>query len=172
MNKKRKIAILFTPAYGHINPILPVVRELVKRGHIVSFYGTDEFKKIIEATGSKFILYKKTKFKYVDSNIMTNAFKLVDFMIDASEIILKINPFSKKDKPDIIIHDSLTLWGKIIAHKYSIPAVSVSVGMLPNPKILLYYTRPDLKILFKSLLHTYFARKRYMKLLKEAGMSY
>lgn len=172
MNKKKKIIILSTPAYGHINPILAIAAELVRREHAVLFYATDEFRKIIEATGSTFISYKNSKFKYVDSHEMKNAFMLANYIIDATWDVIKQKPFTEEDKPDILIHDSLALWGKVLAHMYSIPAVCICVGMIVNPRILLRYPQMNLKIIVNSLLHTYRVQKRYKHLLKTVGIQF
>src|SRR6266568_289896 len=52
-------AIFFnTPAYGHINPTLPVVTELVKRGERVIYYAMEEFRAAIEHIGAIFCSYE------------------------------------------------------------------------------------------------------------------
>lgn len=43
------------PITGHVNPGLPIVRELVARGHDVRWYSTARFKRSIEATGARWI---------------------------------------------------------------------------------------------------------------------
>ena len=43
-----KIIFLNIPAHGHVNPTLPVVQELVRRGEQVRYYNTEEFRPQIE----------------------------------------------------------------------------------------------------------------------------
>ena len=50
-----KIAFFCIPAHGHTNPMLPVAKELVTRGHSVRFYSFDEFREKIENTGAVYI---------------------------------------------------------------------------------------------------------------------
>src|SRR5690625_7570656 len=50
-----KIAFFSIPAHGHTNPTIPVVEELVKRGHQVWYYSFLEFQEKIEAAGASFI---------------------------------------------------------------------------------------------------------------------
>jgi UDP:flavonoid glycosyltransferase YjiC (YdhE family) len=45
---KKHIAVINIPAYGHVNPTLAVVRELVNRGHRVTYVTTEEFVPTIE----------------------------------------------------------------------------------------------------------------------------
>src|SRR5579875_2386354 len=42
------------PAYGHVNPTLAIVEELVSRGEEVVYYLPDHFRPLIEATGAIF----------------------------------------------------------------------------------------------------------------------
>lgn len=54
-----KIAVLIMPAWGHINPIAGIIRELLSRypDATVLFYGNKENQALIEATGASFRLY-------------------------------------------------------------------------------------------------------------------
>jgi UDP:flavonoid glycosyltransferase YjiC (YdhE family) len=52
-----RVAVTGMPAAGHVNPTLPVVRELVRRGHDVVYYDDEEFRRPIEATGAEFRAY-------------------------------------------------------------------------------------------------------------------
>ena len=47
-----KIVFFCIPAYGHTNPTIEVVRELVKRGNQVHYYSFYEFRSRIEETGA------------------------------------------------------------------------------------------------------------------------
>src|SRR5206468_12114593 len=52
-----KIVFIEMPASGHVNPTLPVVQELVRRGEHVTYYATEEFRSQIEQTGATFQPY-------------------------------------------------------------------------------------------------------------------
>ena len=46
-------AVFFNiPAHGHVNPTLPLVQELVRRGETVIYYAIEDFRRKIEATGA------------------------------------------------------------------------------------------------------------------------
>jgi hypothetical protein len=53
-----KYTFFNVPAWGHVNPTLAVAQELVKRGHEVSYYLTEEFRETIQATGARFEPYE------------------------------------------------------------------------------------------------------------------
>jgi len=42
------------PQHGHINPTLPIARELLARGHSVVYYLTDDFEGMVRAAGAEF----------------------------------------------------------------------------------------------------------------------
>ncbi|GAB4205588.1 MAG: glycosyltransferase [Coleofasciculaceae cyanobacterium] len=44
-----------TPADGHVNPALPIVRKLVDRGHEVWWYTGEAFQSKVEATGARYV---------------------------------------------------------------------------------------------------------------------
>jgi MGT family glycosyltransferase len=46
------------PVTGHINPGLPIARELVARGHDVRWYSTQRFRRAIEAAGARWVPFR------------------------------------------------------------------------------------------------------------------
>ena len=54
-----KIVFFSIPAYGHTNPTIEVVRELVDRGNVVLYYSINKFNDKIEGDGAKFICCDK-----------------------------------------------------------------------------------------------------------------
>ncbi|MCZ8513168.1 glycosyltransferase [Paenibacillus filicis] len=49
------------PSAGHVNPGLPLAKELAERGHEVMFYTSTHFKEKVEATGATFIPFKNVR---------------------------------------------------------------------------------------------------------------
>jgi len=47
------------PVTGHMNPGLPIARELVARGHDVRWYSTHRFRRPIECTGARFVPFRR-----------------------------------------------------------------------------------------------------------------
>src|SRR5687767_15655247 len=45
------------PVSGHVNPGLPIARELVARGHDVRWYSTPRFRRAIEQAGARYVPY-------------------------------------------------------------------------------------------------------------------
>ncbi|MFN1913484.1 hypothetical protein ACK2IE_09085 [Clostridioides difficile] len=73
-----KIVFFSIPAYGHTNPTIEVVRELVDRGNEVLYYSFNEFKDKIEGAGAKFICCDK----YLPELLLEMRKKLVRIFLD------------------------------------------------------------------------------------------
>ena len=125
-----KIVFFNIPAYGHTNPTLGVVKELVSRGHQVWYYSYNVMRKEIEAAGATFIscddydteqkLSEKDATR-VGKDLAFSAKILVDTTLALDE---KVSKEMAELKPDCIVADSMALWGKAIALKLGIPFVS------------------------------------------------
>ncbi|WP_427925193.1 macrolide family glycosyltransferase [Streptomyces sp. cg40] len=108
--------------HGHINPTLPVVAELVRRGHSVSYHTSPAFRKEIEATGATVYLYPggdqplpdpPTPVSWMESLARTAVRLLPAVLTDL-----------RRDRPDLIVHDSACLWGAVAARELAVPAAS------------------------------------------------
>src|SRR5215208_7787434 len=51
------IAIVNVPVPGHVNPTLPVVRELVRRGHRVRYFTSDALSGAVATAGAEVVSY-------------------------------------------------------------------------------------------------------------------
>ncbi|GAC1393036.1 MAG: glycosyltransferase [Ktedonobacteraceae bacterium] len=126
-----KVLFFNIPAYGHTNPTLPLVAELVRRGEQVIYYSSEAFQPAIEQVGATFrsvgpFFNERT---YVDENLVRFAYTLIQA---TQEIIALVLPDVTADKPDYIIFDSLCIWGKCMAQILQVPAVA-SVTTLVSP---------------------------------------
>lgn len=116
------IAFLNIGMHGHVNPTLPVVAELVRRGHTVTYHTSPAFRAAIEATGAKVHLYPggeqplpdpPTPVTMVESLARTTL-RLLPAVLDDL----------RRDRPDLIVHDSSCLWGAVAARELDVPAAS------------------------------------------------
>ncbi|MEK9169176.1 MAG: macrolide family glycosyltransferase, partial [Patescibacteria group bacterium] len=138
MSKKiYKFVFLTIPAFGHINPMLPIMTELVNQGHKVIVYNNPEFKKIITKTGAEFRL-PPIKIIMPDFKEFKDSFKIAERSLEVTKTFTPtMIEIFKKEKPDCIIHDSLSPWSKIISQHLKIPAVTLVPSMAINQSVLL-----------------------------------
>jgi MGT family glycosyltransferase len=112
-----KIIFLGSPAYGHVNPTLPVVQELVQRGEQVIYYNTEEFRPTIEPTGATFHPYppiELTATTIAAALQNGNLANVTGLVLRTTEALL---PFLldelASEQPHFVLFDSLALWGKM-----------------------------------------------------------
>ncbi len=121
-------AIFFnTPTSGHINPTLPVVAELVRRGEQVIYYLTEAYCKQVEATGANFRPYASIGDDYYERSGLdgSNPMRTARTMIETTRDILpEILDILRAEKPDYMMYDSMCPWGWYAARVLDIPSVS------------------------------------------------
>jgi MGT family glycosyltransferase len=133
------------PAYGHINPTLPLVKELTGRGETVVYYAMKEFQERIEAAGAQFRDYEKTSegagfdFGTASDPRSFNLIKLARVLIEFTDRNLTpLLAAASQFEPDYIIHDFSCIWGKYIAEILELPAIATFPQFPVNMK-----RRPD-----------------------------
>ena len=124
------IAILSVPAYGHLNPVLPIAKELVRRGHRVTVYNDRMFEPLIRPTGAAFAAYPEGVIELED---FSRTLKDGDLVAWLQMIFLATGPLlgftaraMRNDPPDLIVFDGVALWGEMLATKLRLPSVSIS----------------------------------------------
>jgi UDP:flavonoid glycosyltransferase YjiC (YdhE family) len=132
-----KIVVYNVPAYGHINPSLPVVRELVERGEEVVYFNHVDFRKSIEAAGAEF--------RPID-NLIGHDFTrrnktfvhLVEALMKQSRAYLPIGleEFETLGNVDLVIHDVICPWGRFMAELTGTPRVCFSSTLAMHPTML------------------------------------
>jgi MGT family glycosyltransferase len=117
------------PAYGHVNPTVPVVRELVRRGEQVIYYDDEQFRSPTERAGAEFRAYPAGVLRSADIAAATqtgNSAKVIGVLLRATESLL---PFIldelSRGRPDVVAFDSNALWGRMAATKLGLPTVSL-----------------------------------------------
>lgn len=151
MSKKIfKFIFLTIPAFGHINPMLPIMAELVKQGHKVTVYNNLEFEELINKTGAEFKL-PPFRIELPDFKEFKDSFKIAERSLEVTKIATTalINVF-KKDRPDCIIHDSLSPWSKIVSQHLKIPAIALVPSMAINQSVLLK-SKINIEIFFEVI---------------------
>jgi MGT family glycosyltransferase len=124
---------LFTsmPGHGHVNPTLPLVEELVRRGHRVS-YGTNEtFTAAVEAAGATAFPTKGTlptqlhDLRVDRRQLVQHIGKRIDTfleMIRADFPILLAH--AEQDPPDAVCFGMMSGAGRMLAEKMHLPGIA------------------------------------------------
>jgi len=135
-----KYVFLNVPARGHVNPTLAVAQELVRRGQEVSYYLTEEFRAVVEATGAVFQPYES---RLKDMPAMPSsfsgtggmptgrvgpAFMLEDMQYVPPQVIDRI----RTEQPDAIVYDFMCVWAKTVIDELHVPALATRATYASN----------------------------------------
>ena len=117
-------AIFFgTPEYGHTNPTLPVVAELVRCGENIIYYSLEEFRDVIEHTGATFRSYGAT-YPFDAAHPSENGFEVIYELLQVTQLVLEhLLDEVKEIQPAYILYDSIATWGNYFAQILHIPCI-------------------------------------------------
>ena len=118
-------ALFFSlPAQGHVNPSLPLVRELVRRGDEVVYYATDRFASQVASTGARYRSYRDA-FLADLSQLPAQTDELSWLLMSTSARVLEAElDVCRQERPDYILTDSLAPWGRWLGKILKVPVVT------------------------------------------------
>ena len=85
-----KIVFFMTPAYGHVLPVLPIVKKLIESGHNIICYCTPAFKSRIENTGASYREYDKEFQNLKLDEVTSDLYVLMETLITFNEKLYDI----------------------------------------------------------------------------------
>lgn len=112
-----RLHVLSLGLHGHINPTLPLVRELTQRGDEVTYHAPEPFRSVIEATGCRFLPHQS---RFLDGSPYGNPalaprpmpLRLVD---DCLLTVEQLHARLARRRPDAILHDVMCAAGRVLA---------------------------------------------------------
>lgn len=116
------------PAFGHTNPTIEVVRELVSRGHEVRYYSFEDFREKIEGAGAEFVPCD-AYLPPIDEKAERRLRKVstTEMSVQSFRTVANLDPLVSADvaswRPDVVVTDSACFWGKLTAAKHDLPWV-------------------------------------------------
>ncbi|MBC2869732.1 macrolide-inactivating glycosyltransferase [Streptomyces mexicanus] len=133
MTAPAHIAMFSVAAHGHVNPSLEVIRELVARGHRVTYAIPPEFADKVAATGAEVKPWHST-LPAPDDDPSAWGTGLLDhvelFLDDAVQALPQLAAAYAGDEPDLVLHDIASYPARVLAHRWGVPAVSLSPCMV------------------------------------------
>ncbi|WP_257901439.1 macrolide family glycosyltransferase [Saccharothrix obliqua] len=129
-----KFVMAGMPAPGHVNPSLPLVRELVTRGVAVAYYTTEQFRPAVERAGAEFHAYPDgvlTSQDIAEATRSGSTLRVVARLLRATGVLV---PFLvdelRHTPPDAVGFDSNAIWGYMAAASLDLPKVSFMTTMM------------------------------------------
>lgn len=125
---------------GHVIATYGLVGELVRRGEEVVYYEVPRFQQEIEALGAEFRPYPEIR-PYTGPLARYPYHHELDLAPIltwcALEWLPQLLERVRQDRPDYVVHDSLCIWGRVIAHLLGVPAFcSIHTPALSWPMVL------------------------------------
>ncbi len=127
------IAMFSIAAHGHVNPSIEVIRELVARGHRVTYAIPPAFADKVAETGARPVVYTST-LPGPDDDPAAWGSTLLDnvepFLADAIQALPQLIKAYEGDTPDLVLHDITSYPARVLAHRWGVPAVSLSPNLV------------------------------------------
>ncbi|MEV6123232.1 macrolide-inactivating glycosyltransferase [Streptomyces sp. NPDC052077] len=133
MTAPAHIAMFSIAAHGHVNPSLEVIRELVARGHRVTYAIPPHFAEKVAGTGAEPRPWNST-LPGPDADPEAWGSTLLDnvepFLADAIQALPQLVEAYRGDEPDLVLHDITSYPARVLAHRWGVPAVSLSPNLV------------------------------------------
>lgn len=134
------VAVVSLGAFGHINPTLSFVTELVKRGVRVTYFTTEDFRRIVEPTGAKFVPVPSWMASHAPQNEnkedgeedSVSAVVPFLFLNEAGAYIDTVLEVLREDRPDAILHDFAGIAGTMAADALKVPNIMLYTSYPSN----------------------------------------
>ncbi|MFI6416653.1 macrolide-inactivating glycosyltransferase [Streptomyces sp. NPDC050842] len=127
------LAMFSIAAHGHVNPSLDVIRELVARGHRVSYAIPAPLAEKVAATGATPVVYASTL--PTDDDPDAWGTELIDqvepFLTDAVQALPQLAKAFEEDVPDLVLHDITAYPAPVLAHTWGVPSLSLWPNLVP-----------------------------------------
>ncbi|MFI9386891.1 nucleotide disphospho-sugar-binding domain-containing protein [Kutzneria sp. NPDC052558] len=126
------ILFMAVPEHGHTNSGLPLVTELVDRGHRVSYATTEQFADLVAEAGATPGLYTTSFPERMpeDGDAGTRM-----FVAEHHAAMPQIEALYDTDRPDVIVCDIGAFPGPVLADRWGIPVVQLSPSYIMLPGV-------------------------------------
>ncbi|MFL5700975.1 MAG: nucleotide disphospho-sugar-binding domain-containing protein [Ktedonobacteraceae bacterium] len=133
-----RAVIIPLPAYGHVNPTLPLAQQLGAHGEEVIYCLPDQFKASIHSTGAAFLPFKITGREFRWSPVPCAELLLwlpLHTAVTSLEVLPQLLESVRTAQPDYIIYDAWCLWGRLVAHLLHLPAIRCQPTFVMNEQL-------------------------------------
>ncbi|MFI9006426.1 macrolide family glycosyltransferase [Actinosynnema sp. NPDC053489] len=149
------IAFLNIPAHGHVNPTLPVVTELVARGHRVSYAAAPAFAPLVASAGATPVVHP-TGLPAEDREWPTEMAPAMHlFLAEAKAVLPVLAAAYADDRPDLVVYDIGAWTARLLAARWGVPAIQFSPTFVAyegvEEDLAPLYDRPEVVAFFGEL---------------------
>ncbi|WP_344530543.1 macrolide family glycosyltransferase [Streptomyces albiaxialis] len=125
------IAMFNIAAPGHVHPGLEVVRELVARGHRVSYAIPDAMADLVASTGAEPRPYTSTLPSDDPADWGSGPLdNMRPFFDDAVQALPQLEVAFEGDVPDLVLSDSTSYPARVLARRWGVPQIQLTPHMV------------------------------------------
>ncbi|WP_436759960.1 macrolide family glycosyltransferase [Streptosporangium sp. V21-05] len=127
MSRRAHIAMVSIPAPGHVNPSIEVIRELVARGHRVTYANDPSFAEVVTGAGAELVPYASTLPMGDTAEWPEDTIAQLDvFLDDAISMLPQLRAAYENDRPDLFLYDIGGYTARVLAENWDIPLMQLS----------------------------------------------
>ncbi|MFK4085435.1 macrolide family glycosyltransferase [Kribbella sp. NPDC020789] len=130
------IAFLTIPAAGHLNPTLPLVAELVRRGHRVSYATGPAYRSAVETAGATMVeldwVPRPVKVSPGGQTTADLGAMLTGWIRVSRPLMPRIEEWLRADPPDLLCYDMLTFIGPMMADRLGLREAATVANLATN----------------------------------------
>lgn len=120
------IAMVSIPAPRHVNPSLEVIRELVARGHRVTYANDPSYRDIVTATGAELVPCPSL-LPHGDQTWPEDTVAQLDlFLRDNIAMTPRLRAFYDRDRPELFLYDIAGAPARVLAANWRLPSIQLS----------------------------------------------
>lgn len=118
----KHIAFINFPYAPHLNPTLPIVSTLIRRGYRVTFVTSEDFSSSVADAGAEVVPCRSPG---ADKSAALDP-SLDPLSHYSQQVLEEITPFYEQNRPSLVLYDFMALAGRILARQLGIPAIQTS----------------------------------------------
>lgn len=118
----RHIAFINFPYAPHVNPALPIVTTLVRRGYRVSFVTSEKFSAAVAEAGAEVVPCSAFTLD-IKASYQPGYEPLGPY---TQQVLQEITSFYQKNPPNLVLYDFMAFAGRILAKQLRLPAIQTS----------------------------------------------
>ncbi len=150
-------------AHGHVNPTLPLVAELVRRGETITYHAGESERARIASTGARFRTFPSEMAPFRSPKSPEVDHLVFDCLLNGMPRWIEQ---ALEEKPDYILFDFLAFWGRILAEQIGVPSIVV----YPNPIPVIESMPP--RIVFQMIDHLLPLGRKVRRMRQEIASRY
>ncbi len=129
-----QIAFFAPMGPGHVNPMLGLAAELVRRGHDVAFAAPEVFSERVTETGAEYVPAPTTWVEGSGAVPQMHGREFVramNLLLEETKVVHAA--LADRPAPDVVVHDGpLAMWGRLLARRWGVPSVETWPNLVSN----------------------------------------